>query len=179
MKMYAILAVVLIIMGGLTVWTTTQGNVGYVINENHYENGEISLNYFKDWDIINVNHDVGEIVGFQHSIEHATNLDSTIYVTKISSSSGTNLEDAYAEAVRQASQIASYKEISNRTLTVDGAKAYEFVYNANNQGYPAKWIGIIVEKNGKIYELLYIGNPDLFDREKADFYEIVNSFKIK
>lgn len=37
--------------------------------------------------MIKVNHDVGEIVGFQHSIEHANNLDSTIYVTKISSSS--------------------------------------------------------------------------------------------
>lgn len=177
--MYGLLAVVLIIIGGMAVWTTTQGNVGYVINENQYENDEISFNYFKDWDMIKVNHDVGEIVGFQHSVEHAHNLDSTIYVTRIPSSQGTNLENAYAEAVRQASRIASYKEISNRTLTVDGAKAYEFVYNANNQGYPAKWIEIIVEKNGKIYELLYIGNPDLFDREKADFYEIVNSFKIK
>ena len=41
--MYSLLAVILIIIGGMAVWTTTQGNVGYVINENQYENDEISF----------------------------------------------------------------------------------------------------------------------------------------
>jgi len=73
----------------------------------------------------------------------------------------------------------NFKMIENRTITVDGVNAKDFLLqdSSDDEKSLEEHELIYLEKNGKVYEIHLNSTPDDFFRAQGIFLDIVSSFK--
>jgi hypothetical protein len=142
----------------------------------HLANDEFSFDYPGDWRTLS------EIWGQEAGIGVADPGTATPwekYLTSVTIEDqallpGSTLERVFAGTDPQAERV-----ISEGTTTVDGAVAYERVYEKFH-GEPLRKIREVwLEQGGTIYIIRCWSTPGHFDEAQADFDLIVGSFHVK
>ena len=145
----------------------------------HYEVDDISFNYPSSWEAYGIYDLPGALVGLSESDQ----VEVIIYKKNISSNS--SLESIYNQSLTNHTRILEkycYQQISSRNITVDGAPAYETVYQigCNNTQSRKKIREVWLEKNGHIYTIVCTAiPPENYSDKSKDFDMIINSFHVK
>ncbi len=104
---------------------------------------------------------------------------SVVIGTK-SLSPGDTLKGYYNGLVKQGHDYEGYKHISNREFTLNGQTAYEIIYTSKwGTGKVGKTREVLTERNGKVYDISCSSLVNDFDKNKASFDMIINSFKVQ
>lgn len=205
MKIINLLASVLIVVAVLSVTsfvTSAPTYVTYGQNIKHYNDSEISFNYPENWIISNYENPVETFFSSKPQNLTITRHDSdwqnsssavnqencapdpsnptmtTVNIKRENSlSPNITLENAYRsnDFYPVIEQSPGYTFISQKSIMVDGAAGYEFIYGNQLDQYYDVWF----EKNGKIYSITCETLKESFDAEKKNFDMIVNSFHVK
>ncbi len=155
---------------------------------NTYSKNNISFSYPYTWQEEDPSYLLkGEIVGVldpnSSSPDKATTDEKASTIVRIgtkSLSKGSTIQSYYNDLVKQGHDYQSYKRVSNREFTLDGQPAYEIVYTAKlENGAAAKSRDVLLERNGKVYDISCLSLVNDFDKNAANFDMIINSFKVQ
>jgi len=146
------------------------------IFKGHYEGSGISFDYPMGW----VTGTVMDLPGAIVVVEDISR-ESTVFIFK--EKANTTLEERYLEYTQKMSRELSeycYKQISNRTLTVDGSKAYEIVYTfgCDQTQTREQTRTVILQKGDYFYIIECKTTPENFKSENPNFDIIINSLDI-
>lgn len=81
----------------------------------------------------------------------------------------------------QESYTPGWTKVASNKLTIDNKTAYEDIYTVNDTHFSKlmRMSQIILVKNDKTYLMLLQAPDDEFDKERANFNIILNSFKVQ
>ena len=155
---------------------------------NNYSKNNISFNYPYTWNQGDTNYLLkGEIVAVVDP--NSTNPDkaivndkasTSVIIGKKSLSQGSTLQSYYNALVKQGHEYQGYKRISNRKFTLNGQPAYELIYTAKlDNNKLGKSREVLLERNGKVYDISCRSLADDFNKSAANFDMIINSFKVQ
>lgn len=149
------------------------------IYSQHYQVKEVSFDYPYSWKV-GIIHDLpGAMVG----ISESSQVDVKIYRYDIPT--GSNLKEVYEKSITNHSETLNeycYQQVSNRTLIVDGRKAYEIVYQlgCNSTQTRQRIREVWLEKNGYIYIITCtVIPPEDYPSKNIAFDQIINSFHVQ
>jgi hypothetical protein len=145
-----------------------------------YNQNGISFNYPTDWKIANTSSPNALVaVADPKTMNPETGVPSAVVIIqKIGLSEGSTLTSFYDQNYANLFQNSSFQRISEGNITLNGMKAYENVYTKNQNGIQKQQTAIWVEKDQKVYIILYSALKPDFNKEKSNFDLITNSFKI-
>ena len=142
----------------------------------HWESEEFSFDYPGDWRTLS------EIWGQEADIGVADPGTATPwekYLTSVRIEEQVLPPGSTLQEVLEQTDPQAEGEISERTTTVDGAVAYERVYEKFH-GEPLRKIREVwLEKGGTVYIIHCWSTPGHYDEAQADFDLIVGSFRVK
>lgn len=156
--------------------TTEEGNKTTTTTPTKtYAQGGISFDYPESWEVANAT-TANAIV----AVADPQNKQTLVVIQKTALPSGQTLKETFDATYSQyEAQIPNYQKISDGTLTVDGVTAYERIHKVNVDSTQKQERAVWLEKNGTIYVILCGALPEDFDKEKANFDIIINSFKVQ
>jgi len=164
------------------------GCTAFAKQNNTYSDNGISFNYPSSWEKENSSSlESGEIVGVLDpnatSSGKANTYEEASTVLRIgtkSLSQGDTIASYYNNLVKQGQNYQDYKLVSNREFTLNGQPAYEIVYTCKQEGgADAKCREVLLERNGKVYDIVSMALVNDFDNNAANFDMIINSFKVQ
>jgi|LAHU01.1.fsa_nt_gb hypothetical protein len=144
----------------------------------HYDENGISFNYPANWKTGVITDLPGAVVG----ISESGNVDVKIFKKQMPADS--NLETVYNDSLtNQTIELDEYgyQQISSKTITVDGVRTYENIYQTgkNSTQTRQKIRQVWLEKNGYIYTIICtVIPPEDFPEKNMAFDEIINSFHV-
>ena len=145
------------------------------IFKGHYEGQGISFDYPMGWEC-------GKVMDLPGALISVNSPSGDAQVIIFKERANTSLENRYLEYTRNLPANLSgycYRQVSNRTLTVDGSKAYELVYTIGCD--PTKQANnplVILQKGDYFYIIACKTAPGNFNRENPNFDIIINSLAI-
>lgn len=145
----------------------------------HFENSEMSFDYPSTWKTGKILDLPGAIIG----VSESSQVDVKIYKNKIPPSS--SLKEVYDKSVSNTSinlEPYCYRQISNKTITVDGREAYENVFQIGCNSTQTRQIirEVWLEKNGYIYTITCtVIPPEDFQSKNSAFNLVIGSFHVK
>ncbi len=177
--------------------------VTYGQNMKHYNDSEVSFDFPKNWVISDYENPfetfflsepknltiTRQDMASQNTSSSSADLNNsapditnptmlTVTISKRSSlTAGITLENAYKlnENYPLIEKTPGYHFISQNVTTVDGVKAYEFIYGDETH----KYYDVRFEKNGKLYGISCQVLTNSFNSEKTNFDRLTNSFHVK
>jgi hypothetical protein len=176
MKKYALLIIAILALVVFASGCTDSGSKTY------NDNG-ISFNYSGSWEklsnVLNTNAIAG--VGDPNSIDKSTNMTNTLVVVqKVAMPSGYTLKQVTDATITQfEAKDSSFQKISEKTITLNGATAYEIVYKINVNGVQKQEKAVLLEQNGYLYAITGSSLPSDFESQQANFDMVINSFKVQ
>lgn len=157
---------------------------GKISTARTYSNHRISFNYPFKWSVSDESSKIYDNLNiFTYNVSENPLIivgdgSGTQIQIQIMPTSGKSDQEAIKET--QTSMNVDGTKISNITLKIDGNMAYGGIYRANdpdsNEIIRIEELSIV--KNGKVYDLIIQAPDKKFDKEKANFDMILNSFKI-
>jgi len=175
MKKYGLLILAILAVVVFASGCTSSG-------QNTYNSNGISFNYPGSWkEISATNVDSVAGVGDPNSFDNSTKMENTVVVIqKIEMPSGYTLNQVVDTIITQfASQDPNFQKISENTITVNGATAYEVVYKMGSNGVQKQEKAVFLEQNGNLYDISCSALPNDFDSQQANFDMVINSFKVQ
>lgn len=170
----------LLITGVLILMVIPSGCIENDNQTKHYEMGDISFDYPASWNI--TSKDNSKVTFSEGSYE--------VTVIEQIKPQGYSLKN-----ILKSNQAGNFNKdfrlISTNNLTIDGIEAYQNNYRVNTGNGEKQRIEVWVEKNNKVYSVVYSISIDdlkgknvyLFDlnlaQSKSSFNQVVNSIKIK
>jgi len=148
-----------------------------------YEDNQISFEYPSNWKIGQIMDLPGAIIGL--SGDNTEVIISKKEINNTSSNNTSSLE-SYYKKLKETNQESlaeyCYQVLSERTIKVDGANAYEIIYKIgcdDTQTRQQQRI-ILFEKNGYVYTIsCTVIPPEEFDNQKSNLDIIIKSFHVK
>lgn len=148
-----------------------------------YSSNGITFNYPGSWqELSQVNNENGIAgVGDPSSVNSSSKLANTVVVVqKVAMPSGLTLQEAVDALITSfQSQDPNFQKISQKTITFNGATAYEIVYKMGANGVQKQEKAVIFEKNGYLYAITGSSLPNDFNNQQANFDMVINSFKVQ
>ncbi|HJX39470.1 MAG TPA: PsbP-related protein, partial [Anaerolineae bacterium] len=142
----------------------------------HWENEELSFDYPGDWRTLSEIWRQPADIGVA---DPGTATPWEKYLTSVRIEEQALPEGSTLEAVFEETDPQAERAISEGTTTVDGAVAYERIYEKFH-GEPLRKIREVwLEKEGTIYIISCWSTPGHFEEAQSDFDLIVGSFHVK
>ena len=176
-KRLILLIILIIIIGFVGVFAannipstsnkTNNTNITPVAAENHFDNGLISFDYPKGWNVTN-----GTKAPVIVTVSKDENNSFVIMNEYLNKTSFTQRVLLWRQNIMQTADI-TYES----NITIDNTTGYniEASYKVNNTTFNAR--GVAVAKNNTIYFIMFIFNNSLLDY-KDQMNQVINSFHI-
>jgi hypothetical protein len=146
--------------------TNTTNNTPLIV-DNHFDNGLISFDYPKGWNVTN-----GTQAPVIVTVSKDENNSFVVMNEYLNKTTFTDRVATWRQNILQTGAI-SYEN----NITIDNTTGYsiEAIYRVNNTTYNAR--GVAVSKNNTIYFLMFIFKGSLLDY-KDEMNQVINSFHI-
>lgn len=146
------------------------------IFKGHYQGSGVSFDYPMGWTC-------GKVMDLPGALVGVSSPSSEAEVIIFKEKANTSLEERYLEYTRKLPvELAGYcyRQVSNRTLTVDGSRAYELVYTIGCDPTQTSQQTrlVILQKGDYFYIIDCKTTPGNFNRENPNFDIIINSLDI-
>lgn len=136
----------------------------------NYDNGEASLDYSEDWEMISTSDAKKVLRGLYANNSITLSLNRNTDVAEISS-----LE--FAEMLKDVFRIQGSEVIDERGFEKYGMEIYE-IYGENTEVTPTSILIVSYKKNNLLYYLWFVGDPITFHEAKTDIEIMLDSFYI-
>lgn len=163
----------------ITLFTVSVISISGCLSSAHFENSEISFDYPSTWKTGKIIDLPGAVVG----VSESSQVDVKVYKNK--TPTGSSLKEVYDKSVANKSlnmETYCYRQISNKTIAVDGREAYESVFQIGCNSTQTRQIirEVWLEKNGYIYTITCtVIPPEDFQSKNHAFDLIISSFHVK
>jgi len=149
----------------------------------HFDNGQISFDYPKDWVIKEQNNNLTASGAVVQIIAPNSNNNTGIVVLKEKKTNENvtleNFRDTFLGILyAQYAGNGSNKNVSEKQIELSGVKAYERIFKLNMTNIQ-EIRAVILYKEGYFYVLLLTADQNQFENEKSNFDMVINSFKIQ
>lgn len=146
---------------------TNNTNNTPIVVENHFDNGLISFDYPKGWNVTN-----GSKAPVIVTVSKDENNSFVVMNENLNQTSFSDRVYAWRQNILQTGAI-SYEN----NITIDNSTGYsiEATYRVNNTTYNAR--GVAVSKNNTIYFVMFIFKGSLLDY-KDEMNQVINTFHI-
>jgi hypothetical protein len=146
--------------------TNTTNNTP-IVADNHFDNGLISFDYPKGWNVTN-----GTKAPVIVTVSKDENNSFVVMNEYLNKTTFTDRVQTWRQNILQTGAI-SYES----NITIDNTTGYsiEAIYQVNNTTYNAR--GVAVSKNNTIYFVMFIFKGSLLDY-KDEMNQVINSFHI-